>query len=86
MSDLFDRPLTGSGPAGGFSRTHARLRATDALAALDYEMTVAAVIRLDALADQAILNAANLVRLQAYVNRIGAICDLCCPMEVRHAG
>ena len=44
------------------------------------------MILADALADPATLNAANVVRLQACVIRIGAVRDLCCPMEARHVG
>ena len=86
MSDLFERPLSGTGPAGGFSRSHARIPPADALGALDHELTVATMILADALADPTTLNAANLVRLEVCINRIGAVRDLCCPMEVRHAG
>lgn len=86
MTDLFDRPLAGTGSAGGYGPSRSRIPAADALFALDHELTVAAMILTDAVADSATLNAANLVRLQACVNRIGAVRDLCCPMGVRHVG
>ena len=86
MTNLFDRPLLGNGPTDGFPRNHSRIPAADAVAALDHEMTVAAMILADALADPATLNAANVVRLQACVIGIGAVRDLCCPMEARHVG
>ncbi len=85
MTDLFDRPLTGTGSAGGYGPSRSRIPAADGLAVLDHEITVAVMILTDAVADPTTLNAANLVRLQACVNRIGAVRDLCCP-EVRHAG
>ncbi|MGC8509008.1 MAG: CHC2 zinc finger domain-containing protein [Thiomonas sp.] len=86
MTDMFERPVGGSGPAGGFARSHSRIPAADALAALDHEITVAAMILSDAREDIGTFNAANLTRLQACARRIGAIRDLCCPLEVRHAG
>lgn len=86
MADLFERPLTGSGPAGGFSRSHSRISAADGLHALDHEITVAFMILADAIEDIHTFNRANRVRLEACARRIAAIRDLCVPAEVRHAG
>jgi len=86
MTDLFERPLAGSGPAGGFSRSHSRISAADGLHALDHEITVAVMILADAIEDIRTFNRVNRVRLEACARRIGAIRDLCCPVEVRHGG
>lgn len=84
MTDLFDRPLAGNGPAGGFSTSRSRIPAVDALAALDHEILVATMILSDALQDIGTFNAANMTRLQSCARRIGAIRDMCCPKELRH--
>jgi hypothetical protein len=86
MGALFPARLPGSGPAGGFQPTHSRISAADGLRALDHEITVAAMILNDALADPRTFTRANRVRLDACVRRIGAIRDLCVPQEVRHVG
>jgi len=85
MAALFQERLPGSGPAGGFARSHARIPAADVLAALDHELTVAHMILSDALEDLTTLTQANLVRLTQCARRIGAARDLCAPQEVRRA-
>lgn len=85
MASLFPPRLPGSGPAGGFARSHSRIPAADALAALDHELTIAHMILSDALEDLTTLCQANLVRLAQCARRIGAARDLCNPREVRSA-
>ena len=83
LADLYSRPLPGAGPAGGYPRTHSRLSAHDALAALDHELTVAVLILSDFAARQQI-SATELSRLIQAAARIGAARDLISPAEVRH--
>lgn len=83
LSDLYSRPLPGTGPAGGHSRTHSRLAAGDALAALDHELTVAVMILSDFVAHRRI-SETELSRLMQAAARIGAARDLISPAEVRH--
>ncbi len=83
LADLYSRPLRGAGPAGGYPRTHSRLSAHDALAALDHELTVAVLILSDFAARQQI-SATELSRLIQVTARIGAARDLISPAEVRH--
>ena len=85
LADLFEKPLPGTGRAGGFPRTHSRISAADALAALDHELTVASMILADALEDPRTLNQANLVRLAQCARRIAAARDLINPLEARRA-
>ena len=85
LADLFERPPPGAGASYGFPRTHSRISATDALAALDHELTVGAMLLTDALGDPRTLTQATLVRLSQCARRIGAVRDLCNPLEIRRA-
>ena len=82
MAALFPERLRGTGSAGGFSRTNSRIAATDALAALDHELTVACTL-IEATRTGNQLDDADLARLHQAAARIGAARDLCVPQEVR---
>ncbi len=83
LADLYSRPLPGAGPAGRYPRTHSRLSARDALAALDHELTVAVMILSDIVAQRRI-SETELSRLMQAATRIGAVRDLISPAEVRY--
>ena len=83
LADLYSRPLPGAGPAGRYRRTHSRLSAHDALAALDHELTVAVMILSDIVAQRRI-SETELSRLMQAATRIGAVRDLISPAEVRY--
>lgn len=84
MAALFPERLPGSGPAGGYARSHSRIPAADALAALDHELTVACLL-IEAAAIGAPVEEGARVRLRQAAARLGAARDLCAPLAVRHA-
>ena len=81
MADLFERPLSGTGPAGGYGPTHSRIPAADALRAIDRELTAACLIIARAAQHQ--LDEGDLARLRQAAVRLWAAHDLCCSPEVR---
>ncbi len=83
LADLYTRPLSGARPADGYSRIQSRLSASDALVALDHELTVAVLILSDIVAQRRI-SETKLSRLIQAAARIGAARDLMSPAEVRH--
>ena len=83
LADLYTHPLPGAGPADGHSRIRSRLSASDALMALDHELTVVVMILSDIVARRRI-SETELSRLMQATARIGAARDLISPAEVRH--
>lgn len=84
LADLFERPLRGAGPAGGYAPSHSRIAAGDALAAIDHEVVIAALL-IECAADGNKLDGNARARLRKACARIGAARDLVRPAEVRRA-
>ena len=54
MSDLFEKPLAGNGPGGGYARSSSRIPAADLLELIFLEVSVVAIVACDMLANKAI--------------------------------
>lgn len=74
MADLFDAPLPGTGPAGGYGPTHSRIPARDLLQLISEETSVVALIGADFLERRA-LGEPDWQRLAQAVARIGRAQD-----------
>ena len=83
LAELYTHPLPSAGPAGGHSRIRSRLSASNALVALDHELTVVVMILSEIMARRRI-GETELSRLMQATARIGAARDLISPAEVHH--
>jgi hypothetical protein len=93
MSDLFPKPLQGSGPAGGYPSSHSRIPAPDLLQIIDHEVLTAALVLSWVVEQNGICTQSQLQRLTQAAARIGRARDHACPAAVhpsktgfQHAG
>jgi hypothetical protein len=69
LSDLFDKPLAGTGPAGGFSPSRSRIPARDLLEIVSAEISVVCLVTADFL-EKKVISETDWTRLAQASNRI----------------